>query len=140
MLLICEPSSVWWRTPSEELRQYRREYNARPEVHAKKLARQKAYYWRHRERRLGLQRTVNYGCTPDEYLAMFVGQQGKCAICRRAETRRYRGRVKNLAVDHDHETGTIRALLCGACNIGIGAFRHDPTRLRAALAYLDLHG
>ena len=83
MLLVCEPSSVWWRTPSEELRQYRREYNARPEVHAKKLARQKAYYWRHRERRLGLQRTVNYGCTPDEYLAMFVGQQGKCAICRR---------------------------------------------------------
>ena len=140
MLLIREPSSLWWRTPSDELRQYLRLYNARPEVHAKRLARQKAYYWRHRERRIGAQRTVNYGCTPDEYSAMFLRQQGRCAICRRAETRQYKGRVRNLAVDHDHETGKIRALLCGACNIGIGAFYHDPTRLRAARAYLRFHG
>jgi len=86
-----------------------------------------------------VQRALNYGCTPEEYVAMFLGQQGKCAICHRAETRRYKGRLRNLAVDHDHETGKIRALLCAACNIGIGSFRHDPNHLRAAKAYLDFH-
>jgi len=130
MLLIREPSSLWWHTRSDELRQYLRLYNARPEVHAKRLARQKAYYWRHRERRIGVQRTVNYGCTPDEYSAMFLRQQGRCAICRRAETRQYKGRVRNLAVDHDHETGKIRALLCGASTGGLFSANNPAARAR----------
>ncbi len=156
VLLIAEPSTAWWNTPSEVGRQYQREYDARPasrakrlasqrrylakpEAHAKKLARQRAYYYRHRENRLDVQRGVNYRIPRGTYEAVFIQQQGRCAICRRAERGRYKGRLKNLAVDHDHGTGQIRALLCQDCNRGIGSFRHDPDRLRAAIAYLRRH-
>ncbi len=136
MLLIAEPSKAWWKSPSPQRRESRRQYDARPEAHARKLARQKRYYYRHRESRLDGQRKVNYRIPRGTYRAMFIHQDGLCAICRRIETGRYKGRVKSLAVDHDQVTGKIRALLCQSCNRGIGSFRHDPDRLRSAIAYL----
>jgi hypothetical protein len=80
---------------------------------------------------------IHYGIPLGSYQTMFRQQNGRCAICRRVETGRYRGKIKSLAVDHNRATGQIRALLCQGCNIGIGAFRHDPDRLRAAIAYLQ---
>ncbi len=59
-----------------------------------------------------------YGLSRTEWIAMFVKQQGKCAICKR--------KIKSKAgkgaamVDHCHETGRIRGLLCGKCNFTIG--------------------
>jgi hypothetical protein len=103
------------------------------------LAGAKRYYYRHREKLSDLQRKINYGIPLGTYQTMFTRQNGLCAICKRVETSRYKGRIKSLAVDHDQATGKIRALLCQGCNQGIGCFRHDPNRLRAAIAYLDNH-
>jgi Recombination endonuclease VII len=138
-MLVAEPSSAWWNTPSEERRQYRRQYNAQAEAHAKKLARQARYYYRHRERRLDIQRMINYRCTPEAYRAMLEAQGGKCAICREAPTARFKGRLKQLSVDHDHITGRIRALLCSGCNAGLGHFRNNPFFLIAAAQYLAIN-
>lgn len=67
-----------------------------------------------------------YGITADEYQALLGRQGGVCAICRQPEKLMRGGRVRRLAVDHDHRTGRIRGLLCHSCNATIGFLRDDP--------------
>lgn len=82
-------------------------------------------------------RLKRHGMTEADYLAMFEAQGGACVICRQPETRtNRRGERYLLAIDHDHETGQVRGLLCQECNKGLGAFDDDPDRLTAAAAYL----
>lgn len=79
-----------------------------------------------------------YGITEAEYQALHDAQGGVCAICGQPETRRTRGpHLRRLAVDHDHQTGKVRGLLCGDCNRGLGYFRDHPEILRQAVAYLS---
>ena len=75
-----------------------------------------------------------YRMTVDQFNAMVEAQDGVCAICGGPPQKRER-----LCVDHDHDTGAIRALLCGQCNSGIGLLGDDPARLEAAIAYLRAH-
>lgn len=75
----------------------------------------------------------NYGITPAYYEEMLVSQGGKCAICLGVNPKR------RLAVDHCHATGKVRSLLCLRCNGIIGFLEDSPTRLRAAMAYLERH-
>jgi Recombination endonuclease VII len=70
-----------------------------------------------------------YGMSPAEYAALLAKQGGACAICRK----RSKGR---LCVDHCHVTGTVRGLLCHACNLALGSLKEDQASLVAALAYL----
>lgn len=83
---------------------------------------------------------VKFGVTVAEYNALLAAQDGRCAICRKPETARSRhGNLKHLAFDHCHRTGHLRALLCDACNNGLGRFCDDPALLRAAADYLESH-
>ncbi|MEW5810262.1 MAG: endonuclease VII domain-containing protein [Actinomycetota bacterium] len=82
-------------------------------------------------------RSKKFDITHDEYLAMREAQNNLCAICGLPETDAIRGQVINLAIDHCHRTGEIRALLCGRCNKAIGLMLDDPERLRAAADYLE---
>lgn len=78
-----------------------------------------------------------YGLTHEDYEQMHADQGGVCVICEKAETARDRmGRVRRLAVDHDHETGEVRGLLCHACNIALGYLDEDPERMESAAAYI----
>lgn len=83
-------------------------------------------------------RLRSFGITQEDYDALFIRQNGVCAICGCAETSlaNHGQSVKALAVDHDHETGAIRGLLCHNCNKGIGHLGDSPNRLLAAAAYL----
>ncbi|WP_159083913.1 endonuclease VII domain-containing protein [Nocardioides terrigena] len=78
-----------------------------------------------------------YGLSHDDYLAMHDEQGGVCAICHEPEGMTYKGKPKALCVDHDHETGKVRGLLCAACNFALGKFRDNPALLRAAADYLE---
>jgi hypothetical protein len=80
-----------------------------------------------------------FGITLAEYTAMAIAQNGKCAICNCEETHTRGGKVKALAVDHDHETGKIRALLCAECNQMLGKAKDNEETLLAAVAYLRKH-
>ena len=74
-----------------------------------------------------------YGITESEYWEIYEHQEGYCFICRRAN-----GRRKRLSVDHCHATGTVRGLLCTACNRNVlGHLRDDPEALRRGATYLD---
>jgi len=80
-----------------------------------------------------------YGITPEQYDALAAEQNNLCAICGQPERQtdpRY-GTLLELAVDHCHETGHIRGLLCSACNTAIGKFNDDPDTIRAAITYLE---
>ena len=74
-----------------------------------------------------------YGLSVTDYAEILKAQEGRCAICGR--TAEEEG--KRLAVDHDHDTGEVRGLLCGNCNHAIGKFKHDPELLYGAIAYLE---
>jgi hypothetical protein len=72
---------------------------------------------------------------PERYDEMVAEQGGLCAICRAAPT----GQL-GLMIDHNHTTGEVRGLLCGACNTGLGLFLDDPDLLERAAAYLAERG
>lgn len=72
-----------------------------------------------------------HGLTLEGYTALFMSQDGLCAICRAAPTKEY------FDVDHDHKTGAVRGLLCNGCNQGLGHFRDRPDLLKAAADYLQ---
>ena len=71
-----------------------------------------------------------YGISAEEADLMLAEQDGLCVICRTAAA---------VHVDHDHETGAVRSLLCFNCNGGLGQFRDDPAVLRAAADYVEEH-
>jgi hypothetical protein len=79
-----------------------------------------------------------YGISVEQYLVMFNSQGSVCAICKKSETAldSYTGEVKNLAVDHNHETGKVRGLLCSACNRGLGYFKENIEALYSGIEYL----
>ena len=68
-----------------------------------------------------------YGLSPTEYMAM----SQLCGICGRNDVK--------LHVDHDHETGKVRSLLCHTCNAGIGMFKENIETLELAIKYLRKH-
>ena len=74
-----------------------------------------------------------YGIGIEDYNRMFAEQEGCCAICGKHQTEE----EKRLSVDHCHETGAVRGLLCRKCNTGLGVFRDDPALLTIAIAYLQ---
>lgn len=85
----------------------------------------------HHSRHLSL--THKYGLTWEQYDEMYEDQEGKCGICGNSLL----FDSSEIAVDHCHQTGAIRGLLCYGCNLGLGAFRDNPDALRAAIAYLE---
>jgi hypothetical protein len=72
---------------------------------------------------------------------MFKEQNGVCAICGQPEVAidKRTNIIKLLAVDHDHQTGKVRGLLCQKCNHGIGNFNDNQVNLQLAIQYLNNH-
>lgn len=79
------------------------------------------------------QRQIKYGVSAEQYAETVARQHGRCAICEAPPDHR------GLCIDHCHETNVVRALLCFHCNHGIGHFRDDAQRMRAAADYVAAH-
>jgi hypothetical protein len=74
-----------------------------------------------------------YGITVDDYRNMAEEQNGRCAICNDIP-------MRQLDVDHCHNTGQVRELLCLHCNRGLGGFKDSADLVSRALDYLLKHG
>jgi hypothetical protein len=107
----------WQQANQERVNAVQRARRANPEV-------------KRQMREYHLQRT--FGISISEYEAMLAVQDGGCAICKRPPSPSI-----SLHVDHDHETGRIRGLLCFRCNNSLGDLDDDPALLRAALRYVE---
>jgi hypothetical protein len=81
-----------------------------------------------------------YNLTLEEYDSMFIDQNGLCAICEKPESSKtVDGHIKLLCVDHDHNTGKVRQLLCNKCNRALGMLQDDITIASNAVNYLKKH-
>ncbi|MDP9391800.1 MAG: endonuclease VII domain-containing protein [Actinomycetota bacterium] len=94
-------------------------HNARDRATLEKLGGSRTYHLKRR-----------YGITARDADALLANQGGLCAICKVSPA---------VHVNHDHETGAVRALLCFNCNGGLGQFKDNPEVLHAAAYYVQFH-
>lgn len=76
-----------------------------------------------------------YGITPEEFDAMLLAQGNCCAVCKSPDPRHSRG----WRVDHNHQTGKIRGVVCNPCNVAIGMAHEDPGVMFQIAVYLKAH-
>jgi Recombination endonuclease VII len=81
------------------------------------------------------QRQSVYGLSPEAYADMLTQQGNRCAMpdCRTAEP----GGRGSWHVDHDHETGAVRGLLCNRCNLCLGQYENSIKREAVFKQYLN---
>ena len=88
---------------------------------------------RERNRRNHLR--VKYGVTPEWYDAKTAEWGGVCEICGSSPKKN-----SYLCVDHNHQTGELRGLICRDCNITLGIIKDNPLRLDLMELYLNRYG
>lgn len=104
----------------------------------RKCRTQQTYAWRIRTNRdapkprPGYSREHLYGLSETAFKELVTKQRNLCKICE--------CEMGCPHVDHCHQTGAVRGLLCQNCNTGIGMLKDSPERLRKALDYLSDHG
>ncbi len=98
----------------ERKRKYRKDFDARPGS----------------QDRIKGYRLRAYGLTIESRNQILEDQNGRCAICLDRLSQR------DACVDHDHETDSIRGILCCYCNWGLGHFKDDPKTMENAAEYI----
>lgn len=77
-----------------------------------------------------------FGISLKDYDDMLKKQDGKCAICKTKDPEGHGKKYKRFSIDHNHETGDVRGLLCVNCNLALGGFKDSIKNLLNAIEYL----
>lgn len=117
---FAEYRKAYWDQNRERLLEHQR-VKGRERYKAKKPQ----YQERNRKARF-----KNYGLDQHEYQDILDAQGGGCAICTASP------RVRTMAIDHDHQTGKVRGILCRQCNTALGLLGDNPERIMEAADYL----
>lgn len=75
-----------------------------------------------------------------EYNELLSLQKGVCAICGKPETGKYKGKIKRLSIDHNHQTKKVRGLLCFSCNTMLGKMSDNEEGIMKFLNYVKADG
>lgn len=119
---------------------YKEYYHANADKMKEKRESTKEYrkeYYNDSERKLQYRKKYierEFGIKYEQYDQMLEEQKGVCAICGCPETK---PNAKYLAVDHNHETGIVRGLLCNNCNRALGLLKDNKEILQNAIKYLE---
>lgn len=113
----CRKAKLEWERKSQRHQNYRKSYAAE-------------YYERTRGKSQRASWLRRYGITQEDYETLLEKQGGACAICSNPPTE------KHFCVDHCHESGKVRGLLCRHCNAGIGQLKDSVELVAKALEYL----
>lgn len=111
-----DESEFYGSTTERRCRQCKRELSSR-------YQRENPDKYRDSQRRTRMK--SRYGVTMEQYEAMLAAQGGKCKICGHSESRNPRSPDGWWSVDHDHETGAVRGLLCLRCNSALGWYEDN---------------
>ena len=124
----------WQNANPEKRREMARRYYAKHADKIKAAAKQRAIRKREADPEKAKERAREkhlksaYGMTPSAFAAMLTGQGCRCAIC---------GKENGYwVVDHNHENGNIRGVLCRECNTGLGCFKDSTDTMLSAVKYL----
>jgi len=128
----------WEIEHKNEINTKKREKYANDEQCRKKIIKAgKEHRLKNKERDRWARIKNKYNITKEEWERIYQDQNGKCFICERTEKQIKNSHSKYLAVDHEHNTGKIRGLLCTNCNRQLSAFlKDDPKIILRVYEYL----
>lgn len=123
-----------YREKTKEQRNARRRELYAKDASLRKEIRAKVKEWQEKNpRKRKEHRLKKYGITIEEFETILASQGNSCAICGHSDTS-----DKNFfpVVDHCHDTGNVRGILCMNCNMGIGKLKDSPEIIKSALRYI----
>jgi len=94
----------------------------------------KREYKTHKGKRRSRRMERLYGMTAEIFSLILASQDNSCAICKNKDSN---GRRDWFSVDHCHDTGIVRGLLCNNCNLLLGNAKDDIGILASAIEYLE---
>ena len=121
------------------MQDYRNKRYSNPRIKTKLLKSSATWREKNPDSDANKQLRRKYGITLEQYNNLFQLQNGLCGICGKSEsTRRWKKTHGNerLAVDHCHETGVVRGLLCFKCNTAIGSLGDNEEMVMRVIFYL----
>ena len=120
----------YYENNKEKLKQYQKDHRKYNQSDSEK----KQKYYRKNKHNI-LKR--KYNITLKDYENMLFEQNNICFICNEKIVSQFTNENNNVAcIDHNHETGKVRALLCRSCNSGIGYFKEKISILKSAINYI----
>ena len=108
-------------------------FKAKLKSECKECHKQQCYKWaqKNKDKKAAYQRKCTFGITMEDYNQFLEDQNSVCAICQQKC-----GSGNRLSVDHCHNSGKVRGLLCGNCNRALGLFKDNKKFLQKAIDYL----
>lgn len=104
----------------------------RPDCKDCRKAYSKKYYYKNKEKLLDKFIFSKYNINKKELQNLRNNSKGKCNICKKSCTT-----GRKLAIDHCHNTGKVRGLLCSKCNLMLGQAKDNINILKSAINYLE---